>query len=259
LVQTPPPANAEPSFHAQYGEDRILASLFANRPVGTCVEVGAFDGVTGSNTFYFEQRGWRCVLIEANPDSANRCRALRPGSTVFPYAVVGPSAAATVTFQVAEQDPQLSAVEISPLKMRAVPDRLVSEVRVQAKTLDEILTEANLGDRDIDGLDFVTIDVEGHEFEVLQGFTLANWRPKWVILERNYHFPEYRLVKHMRDHGYLHQRRTGVNDWFLDVGRAEAGRTTNTLQFIWRLYLRQVPTAARPLARDTLIKLKLLR
>ena len=54
-------------FHSQFDEDRILNGIFAGKSPGICVEVGANDGVHGSNTLFFEKLGWQCVLIEPNP------------------------------------------------------------------------------------------------------------------------------------------------------------------------------------------------
>jgi hypothetical protein len=37
------------------------------------VEVGAHDGITGSNTYRFEKAGWKCVLVEPTPACAGGC------------------------------------------------------------------------------------------------------------------------------------------------------------------------------------------
>ena len=72
-------------------------------------------------------------------------------------------------------------------------------------------------------LDFVTADVEGHEWEVLQGFTLDRWKPAIVILERNATVPSRRICRHMARHGYRYLESSGpadrhaANDWFQRV------------------------------------------
>src|SRR5258708_39074986 len=58
--------------------DRKLAQYFSFRN-GTFIEAGANDGITQSNTYWFERfRGWRGVLIEAVPDKAAECRRNHP-------------------------------------------------------------------------------------------------------------------------------------------------------------------------------------
>ena len=51
-------------YKAQFGEDRILWQVFRRRPSGYFIEVGAYDGVTLSNTYFLEQMGWCGLLVE---------------------------------------------------------------------------------------------------------------------------------------------------------------------------------------------------
>jgi len=54
--------------YSQFGEDLILhREFFRDTEKGICIEVGAVDGVMMSNTLFFEERGWLCICIEANP------------------------------------------------------------------------------------------------------------------------------------------------------------------------------------------------
>ena len=61
--------------------------------------------------------------------------------------------------------------------------------------------------------DFVTIDIEGHKWPALKGFSLDVWRPAVVLVERNF-YPDWRILLHMHRYGYAYTRTTGVNDWF---------------------------------------------
>jgi len=63
-------------YHAQYGEDKILHTIF-NKKNGYCIEVGGFDGITGSNTLFFEGLGWRCVIVEPMPDFIEKIKSIR--------------------------------------------------------------------------------------------------------------------------------------------------------------------------------------
>ena len=51
-------------FRAQFGEDRLLWQIFRERSTGYFIEVGAYDGVQLSNTYFLEQMGWHGLLIE---------------------------------------------------------------------------------------------------------------------------------------------------------------------------------------------------
>jgi FkbM family methyltransferase len=207
-------------FKAQYHEDRELSDMF-KRQNGYCVEVGANNGVEASNTYYFEQLGWKGLCVEADPAMADDCRRNRPGFTTVHTAAVGPDRPETVTFQVVEKNTGLSALAFDDLHQSRIEMFTggfeTKAVTVPAKTLDRILEEHNAP-----ALDFITIDVEGFEMEVLRGFTITRWKPKVVILERDTDEMDEEILDYMRRHGYKHfrttpeGRKTG-NDWYVPV------------------------------------------
>ena len=88
-------------FKAQHQEDRILARMLWGRR-GFCVEVGANNGVLGSNTYYFEKAGWRGILIEPDPVVAEQCRRSRSRFRTVQAAVVAPGQPNEVPFHVTD-------------------------------------------------------------------------------------------------------------------------------------------------------------
>lgn len=207
-------AGSQPPFTAQFGEDHLLAEHFADRREGFYVEVGAYDGVTGSATSYFDQIGWQGILVEADPDLAERCRNVRPRAQTFNCAAVGPGAPPAVHFEIVEGSRGLSSLAVGRDELRAV-DHIADQVRIRrttvpAKTLDQILAEGGATE-----VDFMTIDVNGHEWEALQGLTLGRWRPEVVIVERLTHLPDRKMLRHMHANEYAFRRTTGVNDWYV--------------------------------------------
>ena len=78
LFRTPDPfvniyrngAPVQPPYHGQYGQDQIFhEELFGGRKGGVFVDVGAHDGVSFSNTLFFERElGWRGLCIEPIPE-----------------------------------------------------------------------------------------------------------------------------------------------------------------------------------------------
>jgi hypothetical protein len=103
-------------------------------------------------------------------------------------------------------------------------------LEVRTRTLDEILTEAGTK-----RVDFVSIDVEGHELEVLDGFDLSRWRPRLVLIED--------LLLHIRLHRYLARqgyrvfRRTGINNWYVPADKLPGLGIYGRWQLLNKLYL----------------------
>ena len=55
-------------YYGQWETDKIIKSYFPEGYKGMCIEVGAANGVKGSNTLYFEERGWDVLCIEPHPE-----------------------------------------------------------------------------------------------------------------------------------------------------------------------------------------------
>lgn len=200
-------------YPSQHGEDRELERRFRGR-VGYFLDVGAADGVLFSNTYRLERLGWTGLLIEANPEEAEACTVARPGSRVVNCAAVAPGGPPEVTFQVAVDNPGLSAVEISRLGRERLHswtgDVRIREVTVPARTADAVLA-----DDPPSWVDVVSIDVEGHEAAVLHGLDLERWKPAVVIVERNTRLPDRQVMRRLHTSGYVYEQTTGVNDWFV--------------------------------------------
>jgi FkbM family methyltransferase len=218
--------------HGQFGEDRILQEIFGEKPEGYCVEIGAYDGRTGSATYLFEQRGWHCLLVEPNPALVEEIRKHR-ACTVVNCAVSNKEG--TASFFVAENVEEMSTLDLTPDRLEWIEQvgGAVKEVTVRTATLDSLLAEAAFPE-----IQFITIDVEGHEMEVLEGFTLEVHRPRIVIIEDNSASDDPRarggdprVGRHMSEHGYVHFRRTGVNEWYAHESDTELVRPDEIRRF----------------------------
>lgn len=198
-------------FYGQFGEDRLLKDIFEGEKGLTCVEVGANDGVTGSVSLYFEKSGWKCVLVEPNPDLCSKLRAERSS---FLFEGAASSSAGKATLMLAEGGDLSHAVSsISPGSEDAIKREgySIRPVEVDTAPLDKILEDAGL---EPGRIAFVSIDVEGHELEVLKGFTLSVWKPKLLLIEDNSVLFGSEVSQYLEKRGYTRFRRTGVNDWY---------------------------------------------
>jgi FkbM family methyltransferase len=198
-------------WHSQNGEDELLARMFGLH-VGTCVEVGAHDGVTFSNTYAFERLGWKCILVEGNAELCRQIRLRRGDSAVvFECAASGSNGTAVMKVGCGTDD-VYSTLENANT---GLPGGRFREVTVPTRTLDSILEAAGA-----DAVDFVSIDVEGHELSVLAGFNPSRWSPRFVLLEDSSDFCDGRVCKRMEQAGYFRFYRSGGNDWY--ARRAES-------------------------------------
>lgn len=195
-------------YYAQYGEDEILDKILGKKS-GVCVEVGGFDGVTGSNTYYFEKLGWRCLVVEPMPDF---CRKIREVRSCEVAEIAASDKAGEAEFIVAVGVETLSTMEKDDnhfARIRSSSQQEMRKITVKTARLDDILIEHG-----ITTIDFLTIDVEGHEMSVLAGMSFSAISPRIVILEDNSNGVDARVKHFMKSVGYTRFKRTVCNDWY---------------------------------------------
>ncbi|MEW6743581.1 MAG: FkbM family methyltransferase [Planctomycetota bacterium] len=209
-LSTPLPALTDSPIRylSQHGEDFLLDLVFADQASGYFVEVGAIDGLRFSNTYLFESRGWTGVCIEPHPLYYPFLVRNRPRSRCFQVAVSDCNSKGAVFF--ANTAGSLSALK--PLgNEEALREEFgksfsgYEEIRVRTTTLDDLLREA----RAPVAFQILSIDVEGTERDVLNGFTLETYWPRVVIIEQN--TPEDRYEDYFLPKGYILARKLGCN------------------------------------------------
>ena len=199
--------------YSQFGEDKIIQSYFPQDYKGVCIDVGAVEGISMSNTYHFEKHGWFCISAEANPDMYE---ALKMNRVAAVHCAVGSEDKLEVEFNVVNLSAQggnetaVSAVTIDErlLRQHDFLKPIIYKVNVPMKTLDTILKDYPA----IDKIDFVSIDTEGTELEVLKGFDIAFWMPKLFVIENNYNDPW--IEEYLKPFGYTKVLRNEVNDFY---------------------------------------------
>jgi FkbM family methyltransferase len=220
-----------PSAIFPYEQERaLLQNYFDHMTSGFFVEVGANDPERDSQTWRLEQRGWMGVLVEPLPELAAKLRERRR-SRVYQLACSSPrNSAKKMTLRMAGL--QMAGAHSSLEANFFVPGtRNVGEIEVEARTLDEILIDAQ-APRPID---FLSIDVEGHEIEVLAGVNLSHWRPRLILIED--HAKNLRIHRALTSRGYRWVRRTGLNGWYVPQDSPERAGLFGNWQFFRKHYL----------------------
>lgn len=204
-------------------EKTQVAQFFAGQTNGTFVEVGANEPVARSQTWHLEREGWTGILVEPQPWLAEKLRAMREAS-VWNVACGSPDDPAELSLHLAGGHSTFLRYEVCP------DDHYVGEVSVPVQTLDSILEREALTH-----IDFLSIDVEGYEINVLSGFDIRRYRPRLVLLED--HVLSLKLHRHMLTAGYKLVRRTGLNNWYIPSDAHFALSVLNRLRLVRKMYV----------------------
>lgn len=164
---------------SQEGEDMVLRRIFEYQNKGVYVDVGAHHPKRFSNTYFFYRRGWSGVNIDAMPGSMRLFNKWRPRDINLEMGVGDKSGA--LDYYVFNE-PALNgfSAELSKTREEANNAYHVKEViKVKVSPLRELLA-MHLVDNEID---FMSVDVEGFDLQVLQSNDWSRYRPKFVLAE----------------------------------------------------------------------------
>jgi len=165
--------------YSQEGEDLLLSRIFGRKNNGFYVDVGALHPLRFSNTYYFYKQGWQGINIEprpgskllfdkARPKDINLEKAVSNQEKTLTYHIFNEPALNTFSDEVALRNSKVSGYNI---------EKKVSIKTVTLKSVfDEYLKEGQ-------NIDFLSIDVEGLDFEVLQSNDWERFKPSVILVE----------------------------------------------------------------------------
>lgn len=165
--------------YSQDGEDMILRRLFERQERGFYVDVGAHHPFRFSTTCYFHRRGWRGLNIDPNPEAIAAFARARPADTNVCVGVSDMTGDLSFHFF---NEPALNTFDADLAAERAqLPGYRLLETRtVPVRRLNDLLaTYLPPGQ----GIDFLSIDVEGMDLPVLRSNDWNRFRPHFLLVE----------------------------------------------------------------------------
>ena len=162
--------------YAQNMEDYHLSLAFAGQKTGTYVDIGAGHPVADNVSFWFYERGWQGIVVEPQPELAGLYARLRPRDVVV-QGLIGRHDGEADFHLVERLHGFSTTVQHHAEKAKAFGVGYQT-VRVPVTTLSKI--GESLGGKPID---FLKIDVEGAEGDVLFGGDWQRVRPKVIVIE----------------------------------------------------------------------------
>ncbi len=196
--------------YADYETDLEIQKYFEPGYSGVCIDIGAGIGTERSNTYYFERNYWKCLCIEPNPKLYSHMRMYRRLAMNIACGSYDKKEVPFYVYDINEGNQEaISSLTVDQRLVDSHKEMInrVDEIKVEVKKLDTVLSRINL-----EKIDFLSIDTEGTELDVLKGFDINRWSPKLFVLENN--FNESKFSEYLGNFGYVFSERVGVNDFF---------------------------------------------
>lgn len=168
--------------HAQLMQDLFVLHRTGLRRGGYFVEFGATDGIDLSNTYLLEREyGWTGILAE--PFSVWHEALAANRRAVIDHRCVWTASGETMSF-IASQEPELAGLSICADEDMHVQRRMAGAAETQVETVSLMdLLDQHGAPRDID---YMSVDTEGSEFDILSAFDFSRYRIRIVSVEHNY-------------------------------------------------------------------------
>jgi len=163
--------------YSQEGEDRILLRIFENTENGFYVDIGAHHPKRFSNTYIFYKKGWKGINVDAMAGSMIKFNRLRPKDINIEAAI-------------SDEHSEINYYSFKEAALNTIDERSATELQKNNELIDIIKTKTRRLSEILDKhlppnqtINFLTIDVEGVDFNVLKSNNWNKYKPNYIIVE----------------------------------------------------------------------------
>lgn len=159
------------------GEDIQLYKLLG-KATGKYLDIGCYEPVSFSNTYHFYLRGWSGIVVDPNPELVERFKKIRPND-IFVNKGISQSPGTLKYYMLPKNMSSMNTFDYKFLIEKNLLDKIEKEIEVPLISIEDLVNEHKLHDK----IDFMDIDVEGMDFQVLLSNNWDQFRPKLVMIE----------------------------------------------------------------------------
>ena len=200
--------------YSQYGEDIFISSYFQNITNGFYVDIGCFHPIKYSNTARLYNDGWSGINIDINKTSIDLFNILRKRDKNFCVAISNENKRVTTY-----TDNYFSPINSINKKFFDVTSNKFSDGKHTVSQIDsykfvDFLKKYELG---INKIDFLNIDAESHDFEILQGLDFQKIDIELICVEMfsdSEKIDRNKFINFLENCGYSYLKSIGANGFF---------------------------------------------
>ena len=164
--------------NSQFGEDKKILKLFKEKKYGTYLDLGCFHPIRQNNTYLFHKIGWKGINRDLNPLTRELFNIARPNDLNLCVAISRKKGTKDLFF-----DNELSSLNTINKNHTLFLKKAFNQIhlkkrKIKTNTLNNILKKYK-----INKIDFMNIDIEGNEFEVLKTINFKKIDIKVICIE----------------------------------------------------------------------------
>lgn len=190
---------------SQAGEDLVIRNYFytalLNKKPGFFVDVGAYHPYKLSNTFYLYLCGWNGINIDPRPGSMKAFNKIRPNDINLEIAISDNKK--KMNYYFINENSSMNSFSLDYIESMGLKKNISKVFEIEPLTLKEVF-DKHVTDTSI--IDFLNIDVEGLDNEVLNSNDWDLYRPRLIAIEieaeNNNQIIESKTAKHLFKNGY---------------------------------------------------------
>ncbi len=210
----------ETPTHSQIEQERWVLAMCSGRRGGRFAEIGAFDGVLHSNTLKLEtDHGWSGVLVEPNPLLFARLQQSRSACCL--ERAVHRELGQLLSFVASEEIGTLAEYAEADAYAEHRRDAISRNglITVQTITFDEMAAADGEAAR---GFDYVSLDTEGSELDILRTIDLSRHAIALFTIEHNFVEPRREQMRSLLAEAGYQRLNVGFDDWYWHEGHLAA-------------------------------------
>jgi FkbM family methyltransferase len=199
---------------ADLRQDLFVLNELHFKKEGFFVEFGACDGIVSSNTYLLEKEfKWKGILCE--PAKLFEQDLKKNRKCHIDTKLVWKESEKELTFNETTEHPRLSTIQIfSNTDQWYLERRNGKEYNVETISLNDLLKKFNAPKI----IDYLSIDTEGSEFDILNNFNFENYSFKIITCEHNNTANREKIFNLLKKYGYIrkYSEITQCDDWYMN-------------------------------------------
>ena len=208
-------------YYSQIGQDKYyIEEIIKFKCNGLFLDIGAYDGITGSNTYFLEKNlNWKGLLVECNPELVDICRQNR--TSILCNKAIYKESNTKIDFMIPRGQEihggkaQLGGIKdfLRPESVNCFYESYKSNSIVQVDTINinELLEQHEMYE-----IDYMSLDVEGYELEILKQIDLKKFKIHYLTVEHaNIPHYQHNINTYLLSQGYKLARHNNHDDEYV--------------------------------------------